>query len=118
MEPGGGHRSGAGSGGAGSNKCTKGANGKHNTKIDKILKHEGDDAKECLRKQNDCNNQSERENTGGARTGKPPDGPPDHADNQEEPEEDEDEDDEEEEEEEDDEEEEEEEDTEATGDTH
>lgn len=51
MEPGGGHRSGAGSGGAGIDKCTEVANGKHNTKIDKILKHEGDDANNC---QKDC----------------------------------------------------------------
>lgn len=47
MEPGGGHRSGAGSGGAGSNKCTEVANGKHNTKIDKLLQHELNDAETC-----------------------------------------------------------------------
>lgn len=47
MEPGGGHRSGAGSSGAGSNKCTEVANGKHNTKIDKLLQHELNDATEC-----------------------------------------------------------------------
>ncbi|ETW32868.1 hypothetical protein PFTANZ_06413 [Plasmodium falciparum Tanzania (2000708)] len=43
----GGHRSGAGSGGAGSNKCTEVANGKHNTKIDKLLQHELNDATKC-----------------------------------------------------------------------
>lgn len=43
----GGHRSGAGSGGAGSGKCTEVADGKHNTKIDKILQHELNDATEC-----------------------------------------------------------------------
>ncbi|ETW32600.1 hypothetical protein PFTANZ_06680 [Plasmodium falciparum Tanzania (2000708)] len=38
----GGHRS-----GAGSNKCTEVANGKHNTKIDKLLQHELNDAETC-----------------------------------------------------------------------
>lgn len=43
----GGHRSGAGSGGAGIDKCTEVANGKHNTKIDKLLQHELNDANRC-----------------------------------------------------------------------
>ncbi|ETW55291.1 hypothetical protein PFUGPA_02714 [Plasmodium falciparum Palo Alto/Uganda] len=33
--------------GAGSNKCTEVANGKHNTKIDKLLQHELNDATKC-----------------------------------------------------------------------
>lgn len=69
MEPGGGHRS-----GAGSNKCTEVANGKHNTKIDKLLQHEEQEAQECQQKQNDCNNKSEREDTSVARTGQSPAG--------------------------------------------
>lgn len=66
----GGHRSGAGSGGAGSNKCTKGANGKHNTKIDKLLQHELNDATKCKQ---DCQPPTKPAGDGVAKTGQSPD---------------------------------------------
>lgn len=62
----GGHRSGAGSGGAGSDKCTKGANGKHNTKIDKFLEEEQQKADECLNTHN-VNECPKPQDTPGAR---------------------------------------------------
>lgn len=70
MEPGGGHRSGAGSGGAGSNKCTEVANGKHNTKIDKLLQHELNDATKCKQ---DCQPPTKPAGDGVAKTGQSPD---------------------------------------------
>ncbi|ETW32915.1 hypothetical protein PFTANZ_06366 [Plasmodium falciparum Tanzania (2000708)] len=45
---------GAGSSGAGIDKCTEVANGKHNTKIDKLLQHELNEAKQCIEKQEEC----------------------------------------------------------------
>ncbi|EWC75164.1 hypothetical protein C923_04157 [Plasmodium falciparum UGT5.1] len=43
--------------GAGSDMCTKGANGKHNTKIDKFLEEEERFAEKCKQKQNECEEQ-------------------------------------------------------------
>lgn len=62
----GGHRSGAGSSGAGSNKCTEVANGKHNTKIDKFLEEEQQKADECLNTHN-VNECPKPQDTPGAR---------------------------------------------------
>ncbi|EUT82458.1 hypothetical protein PFAG_03834 [Plasmodium falciparum Santa Lucia] len=47
------------------------AGGENNTTIDKLLEQELKEAEDCLQKQNDCNNKSERENTGGGRIGQP-----------------------------------------------
>ncbi|KOB88337.1 hypothetical protein PFDG_01743 [Plasmodium falciparum Dd2] len=45
--------------------------GENNTTIDKLIEHEEGEAEKCLQKQEDCNRQSEREDTSGGRTGQP-----------------------------------------------
>ncbi|ETW32751.1 hypothetical protein PFTANZ_06529, partial [Plasmodium falciparum Tanzania (2000708)] len=51
--------------------CTQGPVAEKDTTIDKFLQEELKEAEQCKQKQNECNRQSEREDTGGERAGEP-----------------------------------------------
>ncbi|ETW14945.1 hypothetical protein PFFVO_06139, partial [Plasmodium falciparum Vietnam Oak-Knoll (FVO)] len=71
-----------GPGGAGSYKCTEGAKGKHNTKIDKFLQEEEQFAETCKQKQDECEKKAKPESPLRSDTGTDADGQEDDEDDE------------------------------------